>query len=108
MERKRYAFTYSVFLTPTIGMCSSRPETHEAGRDEAWEAGWNYPSKTSIAKYCESKGLQCEFVPFQVDFTIEERKDDLLRNWTIGDGDDRLVVNGLQLMFHFYLCKIYS
>ncbi len=73
-----------------------------------WEAGWNYPSKKSILKYCESKNLVCEFIPFKVDFTIEEHKDDPLRSWTIGNGDDLLVVNGLQLIFHFYLCKIHS
>lgn len=81
-------------------------KTHEVGRDEPWEAGWNYPSRTSILKYCEARGLHCDFIPFKVDFNIEERKDDPLRSWTIGSGDDLLVVNGLQLMFHFYLCKI--
>lgn len=83
-------------------------KTHEIGEDETWESGWNYPSKTSILKYCESKNLQCEFVPFKVDFDIEENKDDPLRSWTIGIGNDRLVVNGLQLVLHFYLCKIHS
>ncbi len=110
-DEKKVCFYLFGFFNPydwDVLIKARNAKTHEAGRDEAWEAGWNYPSKTSIAKYCESKGLQCEFVPFQVDFTIEERKDDPLRSWTIGDGDDRLVVNGLQLMFHFYLCKIYS
>lgn len=81
---------------------------HVVGEENTLEAGWNYLSKTSLVKYCEARNLKCEFVPFKVDFDIPKHEDDPLRSWTIGCGEDKLVVNGLQLIMDFYLCKIHS
>lgn len=81
---------------------------YKEGDESVWEAGWNYLSKTSIQKYCMSRKLNCEFIPFNVDFSIPKHQDDPLRSWTIGCGNDLLVVNGLQLVMHFYLCKIWN
>lgn len=75
--------------------------------NNVWESGWNYISKCSIEKYCQKKGVQCEFEEFQLEIDIPKHEDDPLRTWTedMADGT-KMVINGIQLVHHFYLCKI--
>lgn len=78
------------------------------GGQAIWESGWNYFSKYSIEKYCEKKMKKCEFFPFQINIDIPEHKNDPLRSWTINsEGDKKMIINGLQLIHHFYLCKVW-
>lgn len=77
-------------------------------RECDWESGWNYISKLSIENYCEQRDLFCDFVPFELGIDIPKHEEDPLRSWTInGDNDTKIIVNGLQLVHHFYLVKIH-
>lgn len=72
-----------------------------------WESGWNYISKCSIEKYCSDRNLQCEFIPFYLDIDIPENIKDPFRSWTVNMADNKkMVINGIQIVHHFYLVKI--
>lgn len=95
-------YDYDVFVK------ARNAKKHEVDGEDVLEAGWNYLSKLSLIKYCDSRNLKCEFTPFKVNFDIPRHEDDPLRSWTIGCGEDVIVVNGLQQILSFYLCKIYN
>lgn len=74
---------------------------------DCWESGWNYISKYSIEKYCSSRNLKCEFIPFYIDIDIPENIKDPFRSWTINmENNKKMVINGIQIVHHFYLVKI--
>lgn len=74
-----------------------------------WESGWNCFSKLSIKNYCNKYSLNCEFKPFSLNMDIPEREEDPLRSWTKTIcGNERMIINGLQLVHNFYLCKIWK
>lgn len=83
-------------------------KSRKAGKKEdVWESGWNYFSKNSIENYCGENNLNFEWIPFQIHLDIPKHKDDPLRSWTIDlPGEEKMIVNGLQLVHHFYLLKI--
>lgn len=110
LDKKKCLYLFS-FLNPEnldVLVKVRNAEKHEVDREETWEAGWNYISKYSISNYCRSRNLSCEFLPFVVDFNIPKHFDDPLRTWTVECGNDLMVINGLQMIQHFYLCKIHS
>lgn len=83
-------------------------KSRQAGKKEdVWESGWNYISKKSIENYCKEHNLEYEWIPFQFHLDIPKHKNDPLRSWTIDLPDQKkLIINGLQLVHHFYLLKI--
>lgn len=82
---------------------------HSCEEKDTWETGWNTFSVTSVRKYCEKIGCQCEFMPFELPIDIPKHVDDPLRSWTLDMKDGRkMIVNGLQLVHHFYLLKIWK
>ena len=78
-----------------------------ADKECNWERGWNYFSIYSVEKYCQEIGCDVEFIPFQIGIDIAKHENDPLRSWTINlASEGKMIVNGLQLVHHFYLAKI--
>lgn len=76
-------------------------------KTDIWESGWNYFSKSSLEEYCKERNLKYEWIPFQFEFDIPRHIDDPLRSWTIDlYNGKKMIVNGLQLIHHFYLLNI--
>jgi trans-aconitate methyltransferase len=72
-----------------------------------WETGWNLFSKKTVRNYCANKGWQCSFKDFKLDVDIKKNESDPLRSYTMLMNDNnRLVVNGLQLVHRFSLLSI--
>ena len=71
-----------------------------------WEKGWNLFSLESLSALCEDNGWVYQFLPFEMPFPIPKHEDDPLRSWTVENGNSYMVINGLQLIHHFYLLKI--
>ena len=71
-----------------------------------WEPGWNLFSKTSIGGYLSEKSLQYQFKPFELNIDIMKRVDDPLRSWTVSCNGKRVVINGIQIIHHFYLLDV--
>ncbi|MDE6906520.1 MAG: hypothetical protein K2P76_16640 [Lachnospiraceae bacterium] len=83
-------------------------KSRKAGKKEdVWKSGWNYFSKKSMEDYCENRNLKYQWIPFHFCLDIEKHKDAPLRSWTIDLPEgEKMIVNGLQLVHHFYLLKI--
>ena len=77
-----------------------------SGWNGEWEKGWNVFSMASLAAFCRENGWQHQFLPFYMPFEIPKHEDDPLRSWTVRTEDKYVVINGLQLVHHFYLMKI--
>ena len=78
-----------------------------ADRECNWECGWNYFSKYSVERYCREIGYTIKFVPFHIGIDIPKHENDALRSWTVNmESGEKMIVNGLQLVHHFYLTKI--
>lgn len=76
-------------------------------RECDWERGWNYFFIYSLKKYCNEIGCSIEFLPFHIEIDIPKHNNDPLRSWTINISDDeKMILNGLQLVHNFYLAKI--
>jgi len=75
--------------------------------DGPWETGWNIFSKKSVLDYCTEKKWACTFSDFNISIDIEKNLKDPLRSYTIPmQGDERLIVNGLQIVHRFSLMKL--
>jgi SAM-dependent methyltransferase len=69
-----------------------------------WETGWNLISKKTVLDYCGKKNWKCSFKDFQIGIDIEKNESDPLRSYTLMmENDERMVVNGLQLVHKFSL-----
>ena len=78
-------------------------------KEDKWETGWNTFSITSVYEYCKEIDVHCEFLPFELGIDISKHADDPLRSWTVNMKDGKkMIVNGLQLVHHFYLLKIWN
>jgi SAM-dependent methyltransferase len=89
-------------------LIKSKPSGLDFSDNVKWESGWNCFSMSTIRSYCESRGYQCDFIPFHIGIEIPRHENDPLRSWTEKTENGYMVVNGLQLVHHFYLCKIYK
>lgn len=78
-------------------------------KDNVWESGWNCISKCSVENLIKERGFKCKFEKFQLDIEIPKHKDDPLRSWTEDmANNEKMVVSGIQLIYHFYLCEIHK
>ncbi len=67
------------------------------------ETGWNIFSKASVSNFLESKIMRGQITSFRFDdFNMKtklEMKEDLIRSWTVEDGEGNLMLtNGLNLL----------
>lgn len=82
-------------------------KSRTSNSDEEWETGWNLFSIETIRKQFDKKNFVCEVLPWNINIDIHKSSEDPLRSWTMLCKDNnRIIVNGLQLIHHFYLIKI--
>ena len=100
-------FLFGIFNPENIDiLLKSKPSGLDFSDNVKWETGWNYFSKKTIQLFCENRGYNCNFIPFHIGMEISKHEDDPLRSWTEKTENGYMIVNGLQLVHHFYLCKI--
>lgn len=81
--------------------------TRRANDVGAWETGWNIFAMETISSYLDKLKVDHKFTEFKIGIDIPENPDDPLRSWTINmDNNEKIVINGLQLIHRFYLLEI--
>ncbi len=107
LEENGRAYIFGIFNPENLDiLIKSRPSGE---KEDKWETGWNTFSIASIREYCKEMDVRCEFLPFELGIDIPKHADDPLRSWTLDMMDGKkLIVNGLQLVHHFYLLKIWK
>lgn len=98
-------YIFGVFNPEKLDMIMRCRKSGEVNTN--WEKGWNIFSIHSMTEYCQKKGKQMDISEFSMPFAIEKNKVDPLRSWTVDISGTLMVINGLQLIHHFYLIKIY-
>ncbi|HNX82601.1 MAG TPA: class I SAM-dependent methyltransferase [Candidatus Omnitrophota bacterium] len=74
---------------------------------KVWEPGWNVFSLLTLTHYLKKKKTKSSFIPWTIPIDIKKNNKDTLRSWTFKDKQGaRLVVNGTQVLHHFYLLEI--
>ena len=76
--------------------------------DTRIQSGWNIPSIESISNLIDTVfGRNCyKWEKFDIDFKIEKDPKDFLRQRTINDGQDTVLVNGLCQVIYPYILEI--
>ena len=75
--------------------------------EKIWQPGWNLFSKKTMSKYLEVKNIEYSFEKFNIKIDIEKNDKDPLRSWTFKlENGQRRIVNGVQLIHHFYLLEL--
>lgn len=105
LDKKGVLMVFGIFNPEDLDVLI---KSRKAGKkEEVWESGWNYFSKKSMEAYCEEHNLKYEWISFHFHLDIQKHENDPLRSWTIDlPGEQKMIVNGLQLVHHFYLLKI--
>ena len=105
IKKEGTLYVFGIFNPKNVDVLIKAKKSEE--KEDVWESGWNCISQKSIQLFLEEHGYICEFVPFHLNIDIEENKDDPLRTFTIKMVDkENLIVNGIQLIHNFALCKI--
>lgn len=72
-----------------------------------WQVGWNLFSKKSITDYIKNKGLECEFIDWEIPIDLSKNFNDSLRSWTFkNEHKKRMVINGTGILHTFSLLVI--
>ena len=73
-----------------------------------WESGYNIFSKQTISKFLKNKKevKKFKFHKFIMKKKIKQNKKDYLRAWTIGSGNKKMIINGLNMIQTFYFIEI--
>ncbi len=102
-----YIYIFGIFNPDDLDvLIKARPSQLNRTEESAWESGWNLFSMKSIEMYCNENELKCEFLPFKINIEIPKNINDPLRSYTIKHNNEWMIINGLQLVHNFYLCKI--
>jgi len=75
------------------------------GKDNGWEKGFNNYSMKTIQKWLRGKVRNIEFADFHMPIDID-KKDDVVRTWTVEIDNERRLTNGLKLIVDLMLLKI--
>lgn len=106
LKEDGYAYIFGIFNPEDIDALI-KVRRSDSPKGEGWESGWNLFSIKSISTYLEGMKLRFDFIPFQIGIDIKKHGDDPLRSWTIkGRDDERLIINGIQLVHRFYILRI--
>jgi len=77
--------------------------------NQPWEGGWNLFSNKTVERILASLPYKLEltWIPFKMPFSIPERPDDPMRNWTVSLEDDPFqTINGANQIIDITILKI--
>ncbi len=106
LKSNGHLYLFGIFNPEDIDVFVKSKPSQVLYEDAVFECGWNVFSKKSISMYCDDRNLKCSFLPFNLGIDIEKTPNDPLRSWTIDINGKRGIINGLQIIHHFYLCNI--
>lgn len=104
LRKNGRAYIFGIFNPEPIDVII---RARKSGQQGLWEKGWNIFSIKSIEDYLNTLNVEYKFSKFNIGIDIEKNNNDGFRSWTFLKQDGyRAVINGIQILHHFYLLEI--